>query len=78
MGFFHVYLTVQFRSLWIRFVGGIWENLEKQPRKALECCKESLMGRSGGYSEGQNANRNVERNDCAHMASNRNKDSFGD
>jgi hypothetical protein len=54
-------------------VGGIWKHLELQARENLECCKQSLVGDSGGNSEDENADRKH----CAHEVSDRNKDSIG-
>jgi hypothetical protein len=37
--------------------------LEMQAKEALECCKQSLMGNSGGSSEDQNARGNEDSKD---------------
>jgi hypothetical protein len=48
-----------------------------QAREALEWCKQSLMGDSGGSSDDQNANTNADSKDCTHEVSDGNKDSIG-
>jgi hypothetical protein len=46
-------------------VGGIWKSLEKQVRKSLECCKQSLMGEAGENWDDQDADRNADSEDYA-------------
>jgi hypothetical protein len=41
------------------------KNLKKQTRESLECCKASLTDDSGGCSEDQNTDRNVDSKDQA-------------
>jgi hypothetical protein len=41
-------------------------NLEKWARKSLVCCKQNILGDSGGSSEDQNADRSVGSKGCAH------------
>jgi hypothetical protein len=36
-----------------------------QGKEALECCKQSSIGDTGGSSEDQNAKRNVDSKACA-------------
>jgi hypothetical protein len=53
------------------------QNLDMQTRKALDCCRLSLMGDSGGCSEDQNASGNADSKNIPQEASDRNKDSTG-
>lgn len=48
-------LTIWFSGLWNRFAERMWKILGLWAREALEHCKQSLVGHSGGISEYQNA-----------------------
>lgn len=48
-----------------------------EDREGSKCCNQSLKGDSGGSSEAQNTDRNVDNKDCAHEISEGNGDSPG-
>lgn len=52
--------------------------LELQATKALECCKQSLMGHSGGNLKDKNAVKNVDSGDLALELSEESSNSTGD
>ena len=64
-------------NLWNSIVRGVWNSLEMQDGEASECCKQSLMGNSGGSSKNQNVGRNADCRDYAHELSEGNRDSTG-
>lgn len=66
-----VYMLVEW------FTGGVWKCLERQPREALECFKQSLMVYSGQSSENLDAERNVDGKSQAQEVSVGNKYSIG-
>jgi hypothetical protein len=46
-------------------------------REVLECCKESLMGNSGGSAEDHNADKNLNSEGQAHEVSDGIEESIG-
>jgi hypothetical protein len=73
--FLRLNLTMWFLHLWNWFGRGIWGCLEMWARESPECCKQGCISDSGGSSEDQNANRNVESEYQTHEVSEGNKDS---
>lgn len=53
------------------------KSLELQTRKALGCCKQSLVDCSGGYLEDEYTNRNVDSGGPGDAVSEGNKNSTG-
>jgi hypothetical protein len=53
------------------------ETFGKVGQRNPRILQQSLMGDSGGSSEDQNADRNVDSKDCAYEGSDGDKDSFG-
>jgi hypothetical protein len=53
----------------LEFVCRIWKSLETQVKEVLNCCKQSSVVHSGGSSEDQNADGNIDRNHCINEVS---------
>lgn len=63
-------------GLWNWILGGMWKSLGLGARKALKCCKKSLMGHSGGNLEDIHVQRNVDNGGPAAEASKGKKESI--
>jgi hypothetical protein len=66
-----------FTILWKWIIGRTGKIWRCRAEESLECHTEGLISDSGGSSEDQNANRNVDSRDCARKVSVGHKNSVG-